>query len=235
MSTQSNIPTEILTRPVVVIGGPTGPSGGPTGPTGMTGPVGTASLTGATGPTGLLGPTGDFGPTGPGAFTGPRGQTGPVGSVGQTGPQGQIGPTGGFGDNPGARLMTYYSNTVYGPYNTSGAMLGLGLAYTPSHSGWILILVSGVAYNSVASATTIIEVHWYNGPPPVAGAGNSGLNIGASQRILNTGTYQQVGFAYNFLSSFIGQTPPLWFDLYVRSNTGAGAYVQDLNILVLEF
>jgi hypothetical protein len=93
--------TQILAKPVVVIGGPTGPAGGPTGPTG---PEGTATTTGPTGPRGPTGPLGT-GPTGPSSATGPTGPlgaTGPVGigpqgPTGEQGYQGYTGPTGATG------------------------------------------------------------------------------------------------------------------------------------------
>jgi hypothetical protein len=114
-------PEPIPARPVVVVGGHTGPAGGPAGPTGLpgiepgptgntgptgptgkfgTGPTGPASDTGPTGPTGLTGPegTGPEGPTGPSGdvgWTGPMGDTGPTGPTGVTGPA--TGPTGPYG------------------------------------------------------------------------------------------------------------------------------------------
>jgi hypothetical protein len=85
----------IKTKPVRVIGGPTGAAGGPTGPTGPIGTATTTGPTGAIGPTGLMGtgPAGEAGATGP---TGPPGMTGPYGEgpQGEQGPQGPIGYTG---------------------------------------------------------------------------------------------------------------------------------------------
>jgi hypothetical protein len=129
MSTQSNTPAPIATKPVVVIGGPTGPSGGPTGPTG---PAGLATVTGATGvhgPTGPLGLTGATGATGAGAFTGPMGMTGPVGVglLGPTGYQGDIGETGPTGPTGiGATGATGNPGGPTGPQGAIGATGGGG-------------------------------------------------------------------------------------------------------------
>lgn len=87
-------PAQVMARPIVVTGGPTGPSGGPTGPTGGAGPSGITGPTGARGQTGaqgaastVTGPTGFAGPTG---YTGPQGNTvtGPTGTTGYTGSSG---------------------------------------------------------------------------------------------------------------------------------------------------
>jgi hypothetical protein len=88
----------ILDRPVVMIGGSTGPVGA----TGPMGPQGAAAVTGSTGPQGIAGPS-STGPTGLAAGTGPtgpRGATGPItvstdpGPTGWGGDWGDEGPTG---------------------------------------------------------------------------------------------------------------------------------------------
>lgn len=124
MPVNQNYPASIYARPVVVVGGPTGPSGtagGPTGPTGVSGPTGF----GATGPTGLrgfTGPTG-FGATGP---TGDRGFTGPQGSQGLTGPTGASGPTGPASGPTGDRGPT----GIDGPTGATGPTGASGIGAT---------------------------------------------------------------------------------------------------------
>lgn len=95
-------PAVVAARPVVVVGGATGPSGGPTGPTGATGAA-------ATGPTGSIGTTGPTGATGVGA-TGP---SGPKGATGFTGPPG-VGSTG-------------PASTAAGPTGAAGAQGATGI------------------------------------------------------------------------------------------------------------
>jgi hypothetical protein len=116
----SQAPVSISTRPVVVIGGPTGPAGGPTGPTG---PEGTATTTG---PTGAIGPTGPIGtgPTGGGSYTGPTGpvgETGPLGEgpMGPTGEQGSMGYTGPTGMT-GERGQTGATGSATGATGPAG-------------------------------------------------------------------------------------------------------------------
>jgi hypothetical protein len=104
----AQFPEPVKARPVVVVGGFTGPAGGPTGetgpqgiepgPTGATGPVGPTGLfgTGPTGPASHTGPTGIPGATGP-LGSGPDGPEGPTGETGSTGDTGPTGPMGGLG------------------------------------------------------------------------------------------------------------------------------------------
>lgn len=121
MTVEVTTPAPIMTRPVVVVGGPTGPSGAAGGPTGATGPSG-ANATGSTGPTGPLGtgPTGNTGPTG---VTGPGGMTGPasVGATGPTGPGGPTGTTGPIGTGPtGPTGVTGNTGPSGGPTGPTG-------------------------------------------------------------------------------------------------------------------
>ena len=106
-------PAPVMSRPIVLIGGPTGPAGipgGPTGDTGSTGPTGYTGFTGSDGATGAAGTAGAASTvTGP---TGPTGLTGPPGG-GQTGPTGNTGPIGVVsGASTGAAGFMQLSNIV---------------------------------------------------------------------------------------------------------------------------
>ena len=237
MSAQSNIPAEIMAKPVVVVHGPTGPSGGPTG---ATGPQGTASITGATGPrglTGFTGPSGVTGATGAGAFTGPTGMTGPAGSVGGTGPFGPTGPAGPQLANPD-NWMRVYSSTVYGPFGTSFGHIGIGgsWTYTPVGSGVYLVIVSGIVRNSAGGAGggTTIQFCSGGGSPPSAGAAPAGIQFGRDQRFFLTNAADQVGFTFPIMVSGWGFGTPIWHDLTVKSSVGNNAYVQDLHFVLIE-
>ena len=235
MSVESNIPAEIAVRPVVVVGGPTGPAGGPTGSSGPTGATGAGAFTG---PTGATGPTGSIGtgPTGAASsVTGPTGYTGPPGSGGATGIGGPTGPTGKLGSGDTSRFVWGDFQSAIGPYGTSYQMAGLGITYTPKASGCLLIIFSGTARNASASGgTTTIEAMWSSGTPPAAGAAQVGIALGAPQNITTAAANAQAGFALNFVMSFGNIGTQLWFDLAIRSGSGANAYIEDLNWSILE-
>jgi hypothetical protein len=231
MSTESNIPAEIMARPVVVIGGPTGPAGAPTGSTGPTGPAGTASTTGATGATG---PTGQFGtgPTGASSkVTGPTGRTGPAGSPGATGMQGPTGSTGTLGSGDSSRYFYGSHQSAIGPYGISYAMAGLGITYTIKSSGSLLLIFSGVARNTGGAITTI-AAKWGAGSSPAAGGSEVGVGIGSPQNIV-CAAGEQVGFTINMVMSFAGQSL-IWLDLAFKSSSGTTALIQDINFTLIE-
>ena len=235
MSTQSNIPAEIMTKPVVVVHGPTGPSGGPTG---ATGPAGAASMTGATGPRGTSGVTGYTGPTGADStVTGPTGSTGPPGSAGATGSTG-FGPTGATGpqlanaDNTKRQYLT----STYGPHGTTFTHVGLGglWTYITVSSGTYLVIVSGVVKNTTAGATTTIRFRAAAGTPPLSNAAETGIQFGQDQRFLLTNASDQVGFTFPLIISGWGAFATIWHDLAVKSSVGTTAFVQDLHFVLIE-
>lgn len=233
MTIQSKIPAPILAQPVVVIGGPTGPSGGPTGstgPTGIMGPLATGA-TGNTGPRGLTGPTGV---TGAGAFTGPTGFTGPPGSGGATGATGMTGPFGAVGS--GQFISTNSSGTL-GPYGTTETAVGFGgsVPYTPTKSGYTLVMFAGMARNASVGAVTTITGRYGTGTAPSAGA-TTGLGTAFStpQEYVSGTASDRGGFTVMKLLTLTLATP-YWFDISVWSTVGANAYVANIQILVIEF
>jgi hypothetical protein len=237
MPVDMNIPAEVSVRPVVVVGGPTGPSGGPTGPTGVTGPAGFATHTGSTGPTGVIGPTGIVGPTGAGAFTGPTGNTGPPGAFGATGLAG-IGPTGPTGARTASQenfLVQYYANPR-GPYGTTFAMSGCFWTYRPRSTGFLSIMVTGLARNSAGGvgAGTTIQLRWGTGTPPNNGGAQVGVQLANDIRVFTTNANDQVGWSIPVGVVFAVDGTERWFDLCIKSTVGNNAYVQDINLVLIE-
>lgn len=232
MSTQSNIPAEIMTKPVVVVHGPTGPSGGPTG---ATGPQGMASTTGATGVRGPSGVTGYTGPTGlASVVTGPTGMTGPVGSIGNV-VLGPTGPTGSFGGS-GSVYNNWWTGPI-GPYGTSQTMLGLGARFTTRASGTLLIAVTGLVRNSAGGAGggTTIVLRWGTGTSPVAGQASTGISLGTALNTFLVNAADYVGFAINMGVFFNPDGTDRWIDLSMASTVGTNAYVRDVQMLLLEY
>src|SRR5262245_9041898 len=179
MSTQVSFPAPIMTRPVVVIGGPTGPSAGPvgaTGPRGATGATGVQGAVGVTGPTGV-GPTG---PPGVGAYTGPTGMTGPPGAG--TPGVGFTGPTGAPGASVVATGISRLNSTVYGPYGVTATSIGWGstTAFTPSKTGQVLVIFSGQVRNSfgAGASQTFVSARYGTGTAPSAGGPAAGTECG---------------------------------------------------------
>lgn len=235
MPTQVRFPASIMTKPVVVIGGHTGPSGGPTGATGPGGQIGATGPLGPTGPTGALG-TGPTGATGAGAFTGPAGMTGPPGS-GAPGSAGVTGPTGAVGASVTVASIRVNYAGQYGPYGISATSIGLGLSalYTPSKTGAVLVMLTGMARNTqgVSGASILLSARYGSGTPPSAGSAASGSEFGAKY-FSSPDASAYAGFTmFNILTLAVGTT--FWFDLALSSGSGVNAVVRDVQFVLIEF
>lgn len=231
MPTQVSFPASIMTKPVVVVGGPTGPSGGPMGETGPVGPIGETGPLGLTGPTGALG-TGPTGATGAGAFTGPAGMTGPPGAG--TPGLGFTGPTGAVGASVTASGAYLTSNGPFGPYSVATS-IGFGAVYTPTRTGKVLVMFSGMVRNSLGtpSASTLVSARYSLGSPPIPGVAASGTDFG-SKNFVSGDANEYAGFTiFNIITLAIGTA--FWFDLAISSSIGANAYVRDVQFVLLEF
>lgn len=238
MSTQSNTPAPIAAQPVVVVGGPTGPASGLTGPTGATGPTAATGVTGYTGPRGVTGPTGFQGATGAGAFTGPTGRTGPAGSVGAASiVAGPTGPTGLQGTSGAAQGVTNYVNNPTGNVSTSEVHMGLGANFsiTPSKSGLVFAIISGMVLNSTAAGNGVdVRGRFNTGTAPINGATASGNALGAIQHFVASTTAGQQGFCiHGIVSLTVGVA--WWFDLSIKAVTAGGATVKDVQFSAIEF
>lgn len=169
MTVEIIAPALVAARPVVVVGGATGPSGGPTGSTGPTGLGGTgptgASFTGptgatgfsATGPTGPRGQTGFTGPPTPGATgaQGTQGGTGPTGPLGSTGTQGIQGPVGSTGPSGGPTGPTGNTGPTGATGSTGPNALG-GLEFVIDGEGSVLV-AGNYGYYEVPVNLTITQ------------------------------------------------------------------------------
>lgn len=225
----SSIPAPITARPVVVVGGPTGPFGGPTGPTG---PQGAISVPGPTGTQGALGPTGNTGPTGPpgiGAFTGPQGMTGPPGSggIGPAGPTGNTGPQG----SVGTLTVDYtYSSATLSGIGTTPTAYGLSYTRTPIGAGQLVLIFTGAVQNTVAD-TTHLQIRYGTGSPPTSGQTVAlGTVLGPTLRLSGSGDGDWVGFSLTATPALTGTS--YWFDVVFWSNSGSGAGVRDVRLVL---
>lgn len=251
-----NSPEQVLTRPSVVFTsttGPTGPEGafsGPRGRTGATGPTGPTGATGG-GPTGLTGasvtgPTGVTGATGPTGMTGAVGLqpsfTGPTGSTGPTNDAGYIGMTGvtGLTGYSPTKLPNYMSNnnaSITGNVSTSEKMMGFGAfgtRITPQLTGKVLVVMSGMVFNSTAAGDGVtISGRYGTGTAPVNGASVSGTRFGQSQRFIASTTAGKQGYMVAaVLDLAIGVN--YWLDLSIIAVTDGGATIQDVQNIAVE-
>jgi hypothetical protein len=105
-------------------------------------------------------------------------------------------------------------------------MMGLALAYTPTGSGIILIVITGIINSGTASSNDTLGGRYGTGTAPVNGAAVTGTRFGPAAdqeyRPNATGTY---GAAMAITGVVTGLTPgtPYWFDLALSTASPADA------------
>lgn len=241
MTVVDTTPAPISAQPVVVVNGPTGPTGptpgatGPTGPTSATGPTGNTGPTGFTGP-GITGPTGFSGVTGATGFTGPPGSaaTGPTGA-GATGPTGVTGPTGAHSGVTGGNVASPTGNI-----STTETSMGLGASagffYTPTNTGKLVVIISGMAINSTGAGDgTTISGRYGTGTAPSNGTtGSLGTLFSIPQHFVGSTTAGQQGFTIVGLITGLTLGVQMWVDLSLVAVTAGGATVKDVQCVIME-
>ena len=119
--------------------------------------------------------------------------------------------------------------------STSGAHLGLALAFTPVRTGNVLIVITGTVANNTASAGSKIELHYGGGAPPAFNAAPAGSAIGkAINPTNNAGTAAlRMPFTVTALASSLGIGVAYWADLVLTATAGS-INIYDLTTVIIE-
>ena len=124
-----------------------------------------------------------------------------------------------------------------GNVSTSEVHLGLGanFSFTPSKTGLVFVIVSGMVLNSAAVGSGVnIRVRFNTGAAPVYGTAGSGNFLGAQQHFVSSTAAGQQGFCIHDIKSLtVGVA--WWFDVTLQAVGAGGATVKDVQFSLLEF
>ena len=113
--------------------------------------------------------------------------------------------------------------TPAGTASTTLVMMGLAVAFTPSGSGRVLVLVTGNLTNSSSSASMVAGPRFGTGTAPVNGAAVTGTRFGANadQPFGDALPTVGQGFAFAAVLTLIPATA-YWFDMALSTSTNTG-------------
>ncbi|MEM3828459.1 MAG: hypothetical protein QXP36_04510 [Conexivisphaerales archaeon] len=117
----------------------------------------------------------------------------------------------------------------------SPVQLGLGITYTPSSTGRVLVIVIGEAANNTAGDGVQVQLSYGTGTAPSNGAAATGTSIGSILTTTSNAAGQTVPFTLVYVLSGLTIGTSYWFDLQVMAVTGGTAYVQNLTVYIIEF
>ncbi len=146
-----------------------------------------------------------------------------AGPAGPSGPPGSLSVGGVRGDNPSGPASTASASTV---------MMGLAEHITPSITGRVLLIVSGIGANDAAGKGLTVEARTGTGSAPANGdPGTAGTKRGVTRPITDSAP-----FVAHAILTGLALSTPIWLDLAVAVTGGSGnASVSDLEVTMLEF
>ena len=145
-----------------------------------------------------------------------------AGPTGPSGPAGSLSTGGVRADNPSDPLATASATAV---------MMGLAEHITPSATGRVLVIASGVASNDAAGKGVAVEIRTGTGAAPANGDAVTGTKRGVTRSNVDTGA-----FVTHAIVTGLALSTQIWMDLAVAVTGGSGnASVSNLEISMLEF
>jgi hypothetical protein len=117
--------------------------------------------------------------------------------------------------------------------STTGVMMGLAQAVTPSKSGNFLVVFQGVAANTLSGDGAFVELRYGTGSAPANGAVLTGTLL-LSTEMTAAANVQIVPFSISIYLSGLTVGTAYWLDLSVAATTAGTASVAGVSGTVIE-
>jgi hypothetical protein len=125
------------------------------------------------------------------------------------------------------------------PASPTGAatakMMGLAVAFTPSHSGIAQVIVSGYIKNDTADAISIALLKRGTGTAPVNGAASTGTSVGVATSATHYDVNARVPFTLMGIATSLVIGTPYWFDVVLSTDDAVSvAQLFGLSVAIIE-
>lgn len=122
-----------------------------------------------------------------------------------------------------------------GTTSTTGVMMGLGVAYTPTRSGIVLVQIEGQMQNNTADDGAQAKLYYGTGSAPANGAALTGTQKGQAAIIDYVPTAaKRWPFGVTTVISGLTLNTAYWFDLALAALTGGTASLTGLEVVICE-
>lgn len=121
-----------------------------------------------------------------------------------------------------------------GTTNTTGLMMGLAGAITPTNSGKVLVIISGTCSNDTILDGGSIQIRMGTGTAPVNGAALTGTAYGGKPRFSAAVAAEFLPCAVNAVVPSLTPSTAYWIDLGLAAITGGTASIADVSISAVE-
>ena len=119
--------------------------------------------------------------------------------------------------------------------STTAIMAGLAQTFTPSSTGNILVVISGIAFNSLSGDGGDIGLRYGSGAvSPVYGASSAGTALCRLLTYTGAAVNQKIPFTVQGSVSGLAVGSPYWVDLAINADPAGSLTVNDLTVTVIE-
>jgi hypothetical protein len=117
--------------------------------------------------------------------------------------------------------------------STTGVMMGLAVAFTPTKSGKVLMIVSGDVDNATINRGSTFQIRYGTGSAPANGAALTGTTAGGLKNFFQNNASVRVPFSLNSAPTLtVGTT--YWLDISLASVTSGTSRVRNLTVSIIE-
>lgn len=123
-----------------------------------------------------------------------------------------------------------------GTASTTGVMMGLAGAITPTVSGAVVITITGTIQNDTNGDGAQAQIRYGTGSAPANGDALTGTTAGVYKGIntVGAGNPKRVPFALSFLVTGLSVSTAHWIDVGLKAITGGTANIFDIDIVAIE-
>jgi hypothetical protein len=144
------------------------------------------------------------------------------------------------GANPAVTYWATNANSQSTPSNPTGTtsttpvMAGLAATITPTNSGKVLIIVSGILRNNTATDGINVQMAYGTGAAPANGDAATGTTTGNLLHGLNEPDFNYYPFSVQSVVTGLTVSTAYWIDLQFNAITAGTATVQDISVSIVE-
>ena len=122
-----------------------------------------------------------------------------------------------------------------GTTDTTGKMMGLAGAITPSSSGKVLITITGTIANATAIADGAkVQIRYGTGSAPANAAALTGTAVGSLQQYIAATTAETAPFSVTAVVTGLTLSTAYWLDVGLAAITGGTAAITGVSITATE-
>lgn len=138
--------------------------------------------------------------------------------------------------NPATNTVMSTPVNPTGITSTSGVMLGLAVAFMPTRTGRMFLVITGSMSNSGASNGAKVELRYGGSTPPTFNSAPAGSTVGKAVNLINNaGTAAlRVPFAVQGILTGAGVGVTYWIDILATAVTAGTVNVFDLAVTAIE-